>query len=396
MTQSDLHKIVWSRFMRAPYVHILDYADKNGVAIIPTNEECQQAKPNPLGWWTPIENGAFFTGLYTYALIEKYNKSKDSDTAQEVEKLIGGLYLLQDVAKTDGFIARGVADDGVSHYPVSSEDQAVPWMMALYAYYKCDLCRCKNLVKERLLRTLNAIKLNDWRLPTEEGGFSNSWADSCHWRSVVKIVFCARVIYELTGLVQDLQYYNKVLTEKPQDCAFSRGEIISLGYEQDMKAFLGTNQTWICTCGHLAVRELFLLDNENSLLYKTCLHNNGTTALAHTKDVASYDNERGGFDYDWRPINNLWRYYKGDIADGIANAHEQRRYWSKEIVPHRHEEHHTLGNGLFAYWVAVTCEDENIISAAAQKMQFDFDSVNWYDLHLPYAFVAESALIYLR
>ena len=63
--------------MRAPYVHILDYADKNGVAIIPTNEECQQAKPNPLGWWTPIENGAFFTGLYTYALIEKYNKSKE-------------------------------------------------------------------------------------------------------------------------------------------------------------------------------------------------------------------------------------------------------------------------------------------------------------------------------
>ena len=39
---------------------------------VQTAEECEKAVPNPLGWWTPIENGAFFTGLYVYALMEKY------------------------------------------------------------------------------------------------------------------------------------------------------------------------------------------------------------------------------------------------------------------------------------------------------------------------------------
>lgn len=78
------HDIVWKRFIRMPYGHLLDYAGKSGEAYYPTAEECKKCMPNSLGWWTPIENGAFFTGLYTYALIEKYHKSKDKKTAEEV------------------------------------------------------------------------------------------------------------------------------------------------------------------------------------------------------------------------------------------------------------------------------------------------------------------------
>lgn len=59
-----LHRQVWDRFVRTPHGHILDYVGDRGEIYYPTPEQCESAIPNGLGWWTPIENGAFFTGLY--------------------------------------------------------------------------------------------------------------------------------------------------------------------------------------------------------------------------------------------------------------------------------------------------------------------------------------------
>ena len=58
------------------------------------------------------------------------------------------MFLLQDVGRVEGFIARGVADDGISHYPISAECQIFPWILAMYAYYKTDLCVEKQEIKE--------------------------------------------------------------------------------------------------------------------------------------------------------------------------------------------------------------------------------------------------------
>ena len=98
MDQSFFHEIVWSRFIRFPYGHLLDYAGENGEAIYPTKDECEKSMPNPRSWGLPIENGAFFTGLYVYALLEEYRKHRSPKTAEEIDILIKGLYLLQDVA----------------------------------------------------------------------------------------------------------------------------------------------------------------------------------------------------------------------------------------------------------------------------------------------------------
>ena len=157
-----LHEQVWGRFVRMPYGHVLDYADREGNTFIPTAEECRKAMPNPLGWWTPVENGAFFTGIYLRSLIAKYNKDKNEQTAKEIEILIKGLYLLQDVGSVEGFIARGVADDGRAHYPFSSDDQFTPWVLGLYSYYNCELCQDKEAVKSRLFplrRSLRELNL---------------------------------------------------------------------------------------------------------------------------------------------------------------------------------------------------------------------------------------------
>ncbi len=390
-----LHKQVWERFIRMPYGHLLDYADEKGNAIYPTKEECDKAMPNPRSWGLPIENGAFFTGLYVYALIEKYKKQPSSKTAEEIDILIKGLYLLQDVAKVDGFIARGVGEDGKSHYPMGAECQTFPWILALYSYYKSDLCtNCEN-VRERLLKVLLALRKFEWKTPCDEEGvfYKTSWLNSNSWRSVVLLLFCSRIIYELTGDKDDLKYFEGLINSVPEGSIFKRSEIVSQGYSHDMITSFG-NQTWICLYCHLAVRELITLDPVQASAYKLCLYNNGVTALKNVYSITRYDNERGGFNVDWRSLNSLWEDYENDVSKGTAIAENQFTYWHEKLVPHRRMEHGVLGNALFAAWTAVTCEDERIEKKAIEVLKKEIVKIDWNSLHLSYAFVAESALIY--
>ena len=44
------HEIVWNRFVRLPFGHVLDYAGKNGEAYYPTAEECEKSIPDPRSW----------------------------------------------------------------------------------------------------------------------------------------------------------------------------------------------------------------------------------------------------------------------------------------------------------------------------------------------------------
>ena len=97
-----LHRDVWKRFIRMPYGHVIDYVGDNGEIIYPTPEECEKGIPNGMGWWTPIENGAFFTGLYAYTLIKRYDVTHETELLKEIDVLMNGLYVLQDVAKNEG------------------------------------------------------------------------------------------------------------------------------------------------------------------------------------------------------------------------------------------------------------------------------------------------------
>ena len=389
------HELVWKRFVRMPYGHVLDYANQEGRVYLPTAEECEKAVPNPLGWWTPIENGAFFTGLYVYALMEKYEKNKDEKTAREIDVLIKGMFLLQDVGSVEGFIARGVADDGKAHYPFSSEDQFTPFVIALYSYYKSDLCKDKSEIKTRLLRALLAVKDKGWNIPCDvEGLHFCSWGDNSSWRGVCKMLFCARVICELTGKKEDLEYYKHIALSKPKNCIFSRLEIASHGYSHDLVAFLGVKQNWICACAHLGLGELVNMDEENSAYYKQGLKNNGITALAIIDDIQKYDNSKDGFDINWRRINHLWEDYQKDVSKGLSIAYRESTFWHGEIVPHRKMEHGVLGNALFSALIAITCGDEAISRCATEKLLKNCSHVDWENLHQSYAFVVECAVIF--
>ena len=190
---------------------------------------------------------------------------------------------------------------------------------------------------------------------------------------------------------KDFEYFESLLNSKPENCVFTRAEIISQGYSHDMITSFG-NQTWICAYTHFAVKELYELDYDE--VYRLCLYNDGVTALKNAESIVQYDNEADGFDLNWRPLNDLWEDYENDTKKGTDIATRQFAYWHSNIVPHRSMEHHILGNALFAVWVAVTCADKRIADSALKIFKDNCANIDWDNLHLSYAFVAESALIF--
>ena len=58
---------------------ITDYRGLKGEIVLPTPEECERNIPNAKGYWTPIENGGFFTGLYLLGQCRRYRQEKSEN-----------------------------------------------------------------------------------------------------------------------------------------------------------------------------------------------------------------------------------------------------------------------------------------------------------------------------
>jgi hypothetical protein len=81
------HAEIWRRFIDK-YGIMIDFADMDGKVSLPTPEELRDGKPNALGWWAPIENGAMFNGLYMDAAILRWKRTKSADDATKARKLM--------------------------------------------------------------------------------------------------------------------------------------------------------------------------------------------------------------------------------------------------------------------------------------------------------------------
>ena len=134
----EVNQVIWSRFIGKDNI-MYDYTGLKGEVVLPTPEECAADLPNALGWWTPIENGGFFNGMYLVAQCDRYERNKTPENREKVRRLVAGLYKLQDVGSTPGFIARGVGSDGKCHYAASSNDQNFPWFLGLGRYLDTDI-----------------------------------------------------------------------------------------------------------------------------------------------------------------------------------------------------------------------------------------------------------------
>lgn len=393
-----LHEIVWRKFIRMPYGHVLDYAPREGAAgnLYPTPEQCENDFPNPMGWWTPVENGAFFTGLYAAALTEKYRRQPDEKTKSELLTLANGLFLLQDISEVDGFIARGVGTDGKSHYKLSSEDQVGPWVYGLWRVLDsgaADEALCDG-IRRRLLREVGGLEKRGFAIPTEWGEHVwGSFAGS-DFRGCAKLLGCVRAAYAASGDDAWRVLYEKLSAEKP-DGIYTRREICANGLAPDMVRNNGLIQFWIFACSSEFLYALAESDTGAADAYRRGLSGSAATAVKFLEDYKKFAAlPRQGFDIDWTGLSDLWRV-PADPMDGMNMALEQNRVWMEKLVPERKAEHNILGNALFACLICARAPEKAVRDYAARTLSELIGAVDWEALNLSYAFVAESACLLL-
>ncbi len=128
-------RILWQHFVHSDNQMFYDYWwGVPGFPHLPTPDQIAQEFPNAAGWGTGMENCALNAAQVLPGALLRHELAPDERTEHEVRTLFQGLLRLFRVASDPGFLPRGLALDGVSHYPNSSADQYTMALYALHAY----------------------------------------------------------------------------------------------------------------------------------------------------------------------------------------------------------------------------------------------------------------------
>ena len=304
------HAQLGSRFMD-PHGVLLDY-----VGETPSPEDCRLGRPNVIGWWSPIENGPMFTGLYLAAASERARRSgRDADKSR-ARQLAQGLLLCASVSDVASFIARGVGTDGRCHYPLGSDDQTHPWFYGLHAYLRSGLPTPEeaSAIRAKVASVANGLHASGWKCPCDgaftgdfRGGFTGHL-----FRDAVRYLYLLRATHEITGDPKWMERYQGALQEKPFKSEHTRLQICAGGYGQDREAIqrLDQNQLWIYVGSQGSLARLIAMESvsENQRYFRTGLALNAQNAAAAISGFRSFDNSDTKYfgNADWRKSYPDW------------------------------------------------------------------------------------------
>ena len=304
------HAELWSRRID-PNGIILDF-----VGEIPTPEDCALGKPNAIGWWSPIENGPMFTGLYLPAACERARRSGDPVDKAHARRLALGLLKCASVSDVPGFIARGVGTDGQCHYPLGSDDQTHPWFLGLHAYYTSGIPSAeeRRQIAGKMREVSNALESTAWKCPCD-GAFKGQFRGGFQgrlFRDAARYGFMLRAMREVTEDSVWLDRYRKALAERPANSDKTRAEICAAGYPPDREEIPGLDehQLWIYAGSQASLAKLALMETDASLQtqYRAGLAVNAGNALASIEAHAKFDNNDPQVfgNADWRKAYSAW------------------------------------------------------------------------------------------
>lgn len=379
------HRELWRRFIDQ-YGIMLDFTDLDGKVSLPTPEECREGKPNALGWWAPIENGAMFNGLYMDAAVNRWLVTKSADDAEKARKLMRGLIKLNSISDVKGFIGRGVSTDGKSHYPMGSNDQSSPWFLGLWRYVDAGLATPeeRTLIIKQMTETADAIIAMKWSMPAEQpfgrrGGFSGY-----HFDSAPRMLLVCKALHVLTGDAKWHALYRNALAEKDGE----RIKVIERGMVFDYAPY----HSWTsCTCVG-AVRALWEMEKDEALRasYASGLQASADLAFKSLPMAQQFDNaDTSHFEMDWRVMNKDWKPQETEL-EAQDLAHVQIKNFMK-IAPRRGKETSFVREPTAAAWIVTLAPDEAILKQRAADVERVIAHYDYTKLYYSQFFWVESA-----
>jgi hypothetical protein len=286
------HDVLWSKFVDGHGV-IRDF-----VGETPAPEDCVLGKPNAIGWWSPIEDGPMFTGLYLPAVCERARRTGKLEDKAEARRLAQGLITCASVSAVPGFIARGMGTDGTCHYPLGSDDQTHPWFYGLHAYLKSGIPSDEERkgITDKMRDVANVLESTGWMCPCD-GAFKGQFRGGFKghlFRDASRYLFMLRALYDVTGDRAWLSRYRTSLAERPAGSDKTRAEICSVGFSLDREAIkhIDDYQQWIYVGSQGSLAKLIAMETDEALRshYRAGLVANGKSARVSMEAYKTFDN----------------------------------------------------------------------------------------------------------
>ena len=250
---------LWASFV-SPHGLLYDY-----IGEIPTPRDCEECRPNAMGWWSPIENGPMFTGQYLVGQCLKAARTGDARDAARCRRLAEGLLLCAEVAGMPGMVCRGVGSNGRCHYPLGSTDQTLPWFEGLDAFLRSGLGDdgLRARVVAKMAEVGEALEKTGWRIPCD-GAFAaefrgNVASDFHPFRGAPAFLFILRALADATGEAKWIDLYRAARDETCPRQTMTRLEVCARGYRVDTEVAgfrMEPLLLWIYTPASLALRAI--------------------------------------------------------------------------------------------------------------------------------------------
>jgi hypothetical protein len=359
-----VHAELWRRFVDKQGV-LLDFTELNGSVSLPTPEECRAGKPNALGWWTPIENGAMFNGLYLDGAVNRALATGADQDKDRARRLAQGLLRLASCSAIKGFVGRGFADDGKTTWPMGSNDQTGPWFYGLWRYLDSGLAddELRQQIVAKLVEVADVLAQNGWRMPAEPPFHFRGSFTSFGWSGPPRLLFVCKSMHQITGDATWDDRYRVALHEGPKGGGMTRLQICERGmvFEKKGQAKAG-RATWTGSPAAASLRGLWEMEQDEAV--RTAFAN-GLRATAEMA-VEGLDYRRkflkdspARFDGDWRKLNAYWKPQKTeDEAAELARIQLKALH---SLSPRRRDELVNAREAAFAAWVITLCPDREVV-----------------------------------
>ncbi|WP_459556191.1 hypothetical protein [Lacunimicrobium album] len=383
------HSEIWRRFVDKQGI-MLDFADLNGDVSIPTPEECQLGKPNALGWWSPIENGGMFNGMYLDAIVNRYQQTKSPEDAEKARRLVQGLLLLNSISDTTGFVGRGVSTDDKSHYAMGSNDQTFPWFIGLAVYLDSGIATQEEVerIKQHVVTTADVLLKLNWNVPAEPPFHLRGSFAPITFESSPRLLFILKFVSKLTQEPAWEARYQQSLRERGGPDMLTRLEVCQRGlvYEH------GPYHSWTsCSCVW-AIRELWEMETDESLraAYSQGLQSSAELAFKNVSWASRYDNDnKAQFEMNWRMMNEYWVAQSTQKEASDLAMIELKAF--NKVSPRRQMETELVREPTSAAWIVSLTPDKTFLRAHSDELK---DLIRHYDytrLYYSQYFWAESA-----